>query len=79
MSGIAYLTNTYFHRFISFPISWYWVQCNAFENYLGNLAVTAGGGRRKLPFMGKFTTEDLGMIGIHYNGTFYEAVPWVRL
>ena len=22
-------------------------------------------------------TENLGMIGIHYNGTFYENVPWM--
>lgn len=58
----------------SFPKSWYWAQCNSFDGH-PELAVTAGGGRRLLPFFGK--TEDLGMIGIHFNGTFYEAVPWV--
>ena len=57
----------------SFPIKWYWVQCNAFDNY-PNLSVTAGGGIRKLPLLGN--TEELGMVSIHYDGTFYEAVPW---
>ncbi len=67
-----------FHPLIhqgSFPIKWYWVQCNAFDNY-PNLSVTAGGGVRKLPFLPGSKTEDVGMICIHYNGTFYEAVPW---
>jgi tocopherol cyclase len=57
----------------SFPIKWYWFQCNAFENY-DDLTVTAGGGIRKLPLLGK--TEELGMVSIHYKGVFYEAVPW---
>lgn len=58
----------------SFPLKWYWVQCNAFENE-PNLAVTAGGGIRKLPFLGG-KTEELGLVGVHYNNVFYEAVPW---
>lgn len=59
----------------SFPLKWYWVQCNSFSNIKNNLTVTAGGGIRKLPFLaGK--TEELGMVSIHYNGSFYEAVPW---
>merc|ERR1712051_107001 len=37
------------------------------------LAVTAGGGNRKIPFGRR---EDLGMVSVHYNGIFYEAVPW---
>jgi len=57
----------------SFPLKWYWFQSNAFDNYT-DLTVTAGGGRRKLPLLGK--TEDLGMVSIHYKGIFYEAVPW---
>ena len=62
----------------AFPIKWYWAQCNAFEGYMGNdatnhLAVTAGGGTRKIPFG---QTESLGMVSVHYNGVFYEAVPW---
>jgi len=61
----------------SFPLKWYWIQCNSFTNY-NHLSVTAGGGRRQLPFMigKKKKTEDLGLIGIHYNQTFYELVPW---
>ena len=58
----------------SFPLKWYWIQCNSFLNE-PNLAVTAGGGIRKLPFLGD-KTEQLGLVGVHYNNIFYEAVPW---
>lgn len=54
------------------PTKWYWTQCNSFHDYQ-QLSVTAGGGIRKIPF-GK--EEALGMVSVHYNGTFYEAVPW---
>jgi tocopherol cyclase len=54
------------------PSKWYWTQCNSFEGY-DQLSVTAGGGIRKIPFGRK---ESLGMVSIHYNGLFYEAVPW---
>jgi tocopherol cyclase len=62
----------------SFPSKWYWVQCNSFEGYtcpegISRLSLTAGGGVRKIPF-GK--TEELGMVCVHLNGIFYEAVPW---
>lgn len=62
----------------SFPSKWYWVQCNSFEGYTcpegrSRLSLTAGGGIRKIPF-GK--TEELGMVCVHHNGIFYEAVPW---
>mmetsp|Transcript_29546 Transcript_29546/g.45101 ORF Transcript_29546/g.45101 Transcript_29546/m.45101 type:complete len:575 (-) Transcript_29546:24-1748(-) len=68
----------------SFPSKWYWVQCNSFQDYTGTikdgdsssisrLSLTAGGGTRKVPF-GR--TEDLGMVSVHHNGKFYEAVPW---
>ncbi|GFH61317.1 tocopherol cyclase [Chaetoceros tenuissimus] len=62
----------------SFPCKWYWVQCNSFQGFTSpdgsnRLSLTAGGGIRKVPFGG---TEDLGMVCIHYNGVFYEAVPW---
>jgi tocopherol cyclase len=62
----------------SFPSKWYWVQCNSFEGFTSpdgssRLSLTAGGGIRKVPF-GK--TEDLGMVCVHHNGIFYEAVPW---
>lgn len=35
--------------------------------------MTAGGGIRLIPFGRR---EKLGMICIHFNGTFYEGVPW---
>ena len=56
------------------PRKWYWTQCNSFENYEHQLSVVAGGGIRKVPF-GK--EEALGMVSCHYNGTLYEAVPWL--
>ncbi|KAL7479167.1 hypothetical protein ACHAW6_004907 [Cyclotella cf. meneghiniana] len=61
----------------AFPTKWYWAQCNSFENH-PDLAFTAGGGIRQLPFsfLSRKRTETLGMIGIHFNGTFYEIVPW---
>jgi tocopherol cyclase len=61
----------------SFPTKWYWCQCNSFTNYINSkcsLSVTTGGGIRKLPLGQK---ESLGMIAVHYNGTFYEATPWL--
>ncbi|KAL9188307.1 hypothetical protein ACHAXT_006685 [Thalassiosira profunda] len=61
----------------AFPIKWYWAQCNSFYGE-PDLAFTAGGGIRQLPFSflpGK-QTETLGLIGIHYEGIFYEIVPW---
>ncbi len=55
----------------AFPEKWFWVNCNSFDGSIG-LAVTAGGGKRKVLWM----TEEVGMIGIHYRGQFYEFVPW---
>jgi tocopherol cyclase len=54
------------------PRKWYWTQCNSFDGY-DQLSVTAGGGIRLLPFGRQ---ERLGMISIHYDGRFYEGVPW---
>lgn len=58
------------------PEKWYWTQCNSFHGFCGKgeppLSVTAGGGVRQTP-IGK---ESLGMICVHYDGVFYEAVPW---
>lgn len=61
----------------SFPIKWYWVQCNAFENE-PRLSLTAGGGIRKLPFL-RDRTEEVGLVGVHYNDIFYEVVPWTGI
>jgi len=59
----------------SFPLKWFWLQCNVFEGVAGDVALTAGGGRRGLPFVpGAF--EEVAMVGIHYSGKFYEFVPW---
>jgi tocopherol cyclase len=55
----------------SFPLKWFWLNCNSFSDTVG-LAVTAGGGRRKVLAM----TEEVAMIGIHYRDKFYEFVPW---
>ena len=55
----------------SFPEKWFWLNCNSFSETVG-LAVTAGGGRRKV----LSTTEEVAMIGIHYRDRFYEFVPW---
>jgi tocopherol cyclase len=62
----------------SFPSKWYWLQCNSFDGFTSadgssRLSVTAGGGVRNIPFGRK---ENLGMVSIHHNGVFYEAVPW---
>jgi tocopherol cyclase len=55
------------------PRKWYWTQCNSFLGY-DQLSVVAGGGIRKIPFGNE---ESLGMVSCHYNGTLYEAVPWL--
>lgn len=55
------------------PRKWYWTQCNSFDGY-EQLSAVAGGGIRKVP-LGK--EEALGMVSVHYNGTLYEAVPWI--
>ena len=56
----------------SLPMKWFWTQCNSFDGY-DQLSVTAGGGIRQIPLGQK---EALGMVSVHYNGAFYEAVPW---
>ncbi|KAI5073573.1 hypothetical protein GOP47_0011586 [Adiantum capillus-veneris] len=58
----------------SFPKKWFWVQCNVFEGGVGEIALTAGGGRRYLPLTGLY--EEVAMVGVHYNGKLYEFVPW---
>ncbi len=55
----------------SFPLKWFWLNCNSFSETVG-LAVTAGGGRRKV----LWATEEVAMVGIHYRDRFYEFVPW---
>ena len=55
----------------AFPTKWFWLNCNAFDNE-PDLALTAGGGRRGVLWW----TESVAMIGIHYQGKFYEFAPW---
>ncbi|MBD2057643.1 tocopherol cyclase family protein [Oculatella sp. FACHB-28] len=55
----------------AFPQRWFWLNCNAFDNQ-PDLALTAGGGRRGVLWW----MESVAMVGIHYQGKFYEFVPW---
>ena len=55
----------------SFPEKWFWINCNSFINQ-PDLALTAGGGIRKVLWW----QEEVGLVGIHYQGKFYEFAPW---
>jgi tocopherol cyclase len=55
----------------SFPQKWFWLNCNAFDSQ-PDLALTAGGGRRSVLGL----MESVAMVGVHYQGKFYEFVPW---
>ena len=60
----------------AFPQKWYWVQCNTFDSPHSDLCVTAGGGVRDVSIGPMSQTEELGMVGVHWEGRFYEFVPW---
>ena len=47
------------------------MNCNSFDDE-PVLALTAGGGRRGVLWW----MESVAMIGLHYQGKFYEFVPW---
>ena len=51
----------------AFPSKWFWLQCNAFPS-TADLTITAVGGVRDVLTW----QEDVGLIGIHYQGHFYE-------
>ncbi len=55
----------------AFPSKWFWLQCNAFGTE-SDLTVTSGGGLRQM--LGQ--VESVGMVGVHWQGQFYEFVPW---
>jgi tocopherol cyclase len=55
----------------SFPQKWFWVNCNSFEQQ-PDLAMTAGGGIRQVLWW----EEEVALVGIHYQGKFYEFAPW---
>ena len=54
----------------AFPQKWFWLNCNSFDG--ADLALTAGGGRRGVLWW----MESVAMVGLHYQGKFYEFVPW---
>ncbi len=58
----------------SFPEKWFWLNCNYFSN-AKDLAITAAGGKRKVLKW----NEEVAMIGIHYQGKFYDFSPWNSL
>ena len=69
-----------------FPSRWWWVQCDAWDDAGGgggggdtDAALTAVGARRLLPTPPGLPPqwEDVGMIGLHVGGSFFECVPWV--
>lgn len=55
----------------AFPQKWFWLNCNSFDGQ-DDLALTAGGGKRGVLWW----MESVAMIGLHYQGKFYEFVPW---
>ncbi|XWS26330.1 hypothetical protein CRYUN_Cryun26dG0023000 [Craigia yunnanensis] len=69
------LSSSYCQLHFELISSWCSVQCNVFEGANGEVALTAGGGLRQLPGLTE-TFENAALIGVHYNGVFYEFVPW---
>ncbi|XP_077210909.1 tocopherol cyclase, chloroplast / vitamin E deficient 1 (VTE1) / sucrose export defective 1 (SXD1) [Tasmannia lanceolata] len=61
-----------------FPRKWFWIQCNVFQGTTGEVALTAAGGLRQLSGLSE-NYENAAMIGVHYNGTLYEFVPWTSV
>ncbi|MEB3227648.1 MAG: tocopherol cyclase family protein [Synechocystis sp.] len=55
----------------SFPSRWFWIQGNDFADS-PSLSVTAAAGERLVLNQ----RETVGLIGIHWQGRFYEFVPW---
>ena len=51
----------------AFPAKWFWIQCNAFADE-PTLSITAVAGVREVLML----KENVGLIGIHYQGQFYE-------
>ncbi|CAK7353276.1 unnamed protein product [Dovyalis caffra] len=61
----------------AFPRKWFWLQCNVFEGASGEVALTAAGGLRQLPGPADSQIyENAALIGVHFDGTFHEFVPW---
>ncbi|PSC72651.1 Tocopherol chloroplastic [Micractinium conductrix] len=56
-----------------FPRRWCWVQCNSFAGEAGTSVTAVGALRGLLGVPG--VEENVGMIGIHHRGKFYEFLP----
>ncbi|DBA67375.1 TPA: hypothetical protein ACH3X2_001667 [Trebouxia sp. C0005] len=56
-----------------FPSKWWWVVCNTFDS--PDVALTTVGARRGILNI-PGVEEDVGLIGIHWQGKFIELVPW---
>ncbi len=60
---------------LGYPSIWFWLQCNSFTISQGaadpNLTLTSGGGLRKLLSW----ADEAAMIGLHYQGRFYDFRP----
>jgi tocopherol cyclase len=76
----------------SFPIKWFWCQCNSFTVINGQeigYTAAADGMDHSTPTLSVTagggtrklpllrSKESLGMLSVHYNGIFYEATPWL--
>lgn len=55
----------------AFPAKWFWLQCNAFASEPSLSVVSAAGIREVLMWK-----ENVGLIGIHYQGQFYEFLSF---
>ncbi|GJP65933.1 hypothetical protein CLOP_g22829 [Closterium sp. NIES-67] len=62
----------------AFPLKWFWIQCNVFSRMsLGSsIALTVAGAKRllNLPLVAN-SVEEVGMVGLHWEGQFIEFVP----
>lgn len=58
-----------------FPDRWFWVQCNSWDTAGCDAAFTAVGAKRGILNLPSIK-EDVGLIGVHFNGQFVELVPW---
>ncbi|CAI5956727.1 unnamed protein product [Closterium sp. NIES-65] len=62
----------------AFPLKWFWIQCNVWSHVsLGSaVALTVAGAKRQLnlPLLAN-SVEEVGMVGLHWQGQFIEFVP----
>ncbi|CAI5477790.1 unnamed protein product [Closterium sp. Yama58-4] len=62
----------------AFPLKWFWIQCNVWSHVsLGSaVALTVAGAKRQLnlPLVAN-SIEEVGMVGLHWEGQLIEFVP----